>query len=130
MKGRILVIDDHEGVRETLEAFLSDLGHDVRTAADGVSGLELLSEFAPDLLFLDIFMPGVSGLEVIRRIRAVDTTIPVVMITGVDDDLIARDLLLAGATDFIRKPLRLDYLKRVVEACLSKARPSGRQPSA
>lgn len=128
MSSRILVIDDHEGVRETLAAFLSEFGHEVRTAADGESGLQLLADFAPHMLFLDIFMPGVSGLEVIKRIRAVDTTIPVVMITGVDDDSIARDLLLAGATDFIRKPLRLDYLKRVVEACLAKVRPSGRQP--
>jgi two-component system, NtrC family, nitrogen regulation response regulator NtrX len=129
MSGRILVIDDHEGVRETLRSFLVDHGHEVHLAADGETGLATLREVAPNLLFLDIFMPGVSGLEVIRRIRAVDTVIPVVMITGVDDDEIARDLLLAGATDFIRKPLRLDYVKRVVDACLAKVRPADRHPS-
>jgi len=129
MTGRILVIDDHEGVRETLGRFLADLGHEVRTAPDGESGLEQMRAFAPGLVFLDVFMPGVDGLEVIRRVRAADATIPVVMITGVDDDEIARELLLSGATDFIRKPLRLDYVKRVVDACLAKARPADRHPA-
>lgn len=120
MKGRILIIDDYPGVRETLGAFLGALGHEVLLAGDGPEGLRMLAEEQPSLLFLDIVMPGMSGLEVIRRIRAIHSTIPVVMITGHDSPEIARELLLAGATDFIRKPLNLDYVQRVTEACLAK----------
>ncbi len=120
MKGRILIIDDYPGVRETLGEFLSALGYEVLLAGDGPEGLRLLAEEHPSLLFLDIVMPGMSGLEVIRRIREIHSTVPVVMITGHDAPEIAREVLLAGATDFIRKPLNLDYVQRVTEACLAK----------
>jgi two-component system, NtrC family, nitrogen regulation response regulator NtrX len=122
MSGRILVVDDEAIAREILAAFLEDQGHEVITAGDGADALEKLKLEAPDLLFLDIFMPGSNGLDVIRQIRALDPIIPVVMITGVEDDQIAVDLLLEGATDFIRKPLRLEYVGRVVDACLAKRR--------
>ena len=120
MKGRILIIDDYPGVLEALGSFLGGLGYEVLQAADGPTGLQLLGDQHPHLLFLDILMPGMSGLEVIRRIRAIDPVIPVVMITGHDSAEIGRELLLAGATDFIRKPLNLEYVQRVVEACLAK----------
>jgi DNA-binding response OmpR family regulator len=120
MKGRILIIDDYPGVRETLGAFLGGKGYEILQAADGPGGLRMLADENPSLLFLDIVMPGMSGLEVIRRVRAINASVPVVMITGHDSAEIGRELLLAGATDFIRKPLNLEYVLRVVEACLAK----------
>ncbi len=119
---RILIIDDEEGVRESLTDFLEGEGYEVFAAADGDTGLRLLAEIKPQMMFLDIYMPGWSGLDVIRRVRQTDPEIPVVMITAHENEEIARDLLLAGATDFIKKPWRLPYLKRVVEACLAKVR--------
>ncbi|MDP2359613.1 MAG: response regulator [bacterium] len=117
---RILIIDDYPAARETLGAFLVGLGYEVLQAPDGPTGLDLLAREHPHLLFLDILMPGMNGLEVIKRIRGIDPTVPVVMVTGHDSAQIARELLLAGATDFIRKPLNLEYIQRVVEACLAK----------
>jgi CheY-like chemotaxis protein len=117
---RILIIDDYAGSRETLGDFLGLLGYEVLLASDGPSGLQMLADGKPNLVFLDIVMPGMSGLEVIRRVREVNSSIPVVMITGHDNTEIGRDLLLAGATDFIRKPLNFDYVQRVVETCLAK----------
>lgn len=117
---RILIIDDYAGSRETLGDFLGLLGYEVQLASDGPSGLQMLADGKPNLVFLDIVMPGMSGLEVIHRVREINGTIPVVMITGHDNSEIGRDLLLAGATDFIRKPLNFDYVQRVVETCLAK----------
>lgn len=120
MKGRILIIDDVEGIRDTMASFLTDLGYEVCSAGDGETGLRMLKEFDPHLLFLDILMPKMDGLQVIRMIRDQNSLIPVVMITGYDNPGIARELLLAGATDFIRKPVRFEYVQRLVEACLAK----------
>ncbi len=122
MKGSILIIDDQQAVRETMASFLSDLGYEVELAENAHIGLEMLKERRPSLLFLDILMPGMDGLQAIRKIRELDPLVPVVMITGYDNPEIARELLLAGATDFVRKPIRLDYIQRLVEACLAKLR--------
>ncbi len=122
MSARVLVVDDEQQVRDLLCSFLVDKGYEVLQASDGEQAMELLKREMPDLLFLDVHMPGSSGLDVIRRIREMNSVIPVVMITGGEDDKIAVDLLLEGATDFVRKPLRLAYIGRVVEACLSKRR--------
>ncbi len=124
--GRILIIDDDELVRKSLSEFLTAEGYEVQCAAEGDQGLRLLNEFAPDMVFLDIYMPGWSGLDVIRRVRQVNRVIPVIMITGYDNPQIARDLVLAGATDFIKKPWKLPYVLRVVEACMAKRTPRQR----
>jgi DNA-binding NtrC family response regulator len=117
----ILIVDDDPGVREVLGSFLEEEGYAIITAEGGEEALKLIHEKRPSLLFLDIFMPGVSGLDVIRQIRTIDRSVPVVMITGYDSDDIARELLLSGATDFIRKPIKLEYVKRVVISCLAKS---------
>jgi DNA-binding response OmpR family regulator len=122
MLGRILVVDDEAHVRELLSSFLKDQGHEVLEARNGAQALQLVKQESPDLIFLDIYMPGSHGLDVIRQLRELNSLVPVVMITGGEDDKVAVDLLLEGATDFVRKPLRLDYIARVVEACLSKRR--------
>lgn len=116
---RILVIDDLEGIRLALIDFLESEGYECQAAVDGVEGLEKALAWKPDLVFLDVFMPGINGLEVIRRLRQQDTRTPVVIITAYDQDELARDLLVAGATDFIRKPWDFGYLKRMVESCLA-----------
>ena len=116
---RILVIDDLEGIRAALVDFLESEGYECRAAMDGTEGLSQALDWKPDLVFLDVFMPGINGLEVIRRLRQEDNRTPVIIITAYDQDELARDLLVAGATDFIRKPWDFSYLKRMVESCLA-----------
>lgn len=120
---RILVIDDLEAIRSALIDFLESEGYECQAAEDGRAGLEKALAWKPDLVFLDVFMPGINGLEVIRRLREQDHRTPVVIITAYDQDELARDLLLAGATDFIRKPWDFGYLKRMVESCLASREP-------
>jgi CheY-like chemotaxis protein len=83
-KRRILVVDDAEGIRSYLASLLELRGFRVDTAEDGLSALALLeSGAAPDLIILDVMMPGIDGLETLRRIRARDAEVPVVMLSVV-----------------------------------------------
>ncbi len=116
----VLVIDDEESMRFFLRRALSRRGFSVAAAADGEDGLRRFREQRPDAVLLDVRLPGLGGRDVLESIRAQDTEVPVVMMTGyatVDD---ATGAMWAGATDYVRKPLRADEvaatLHRVLEA--------------
>jgi two-component system response regulator (stage 0 sporulation protein F) len=79
---RILVVDDEESIRELYRAELADEGYDVDLAADGIQALRRLEASRPDLVTLDVKMPGIDGIETLRRIREKDTTIPVILVTA------------------------------------------------
>ncbi|MBI5905892.1 MAG: response regulator [Deltaproteobacteria bacterium] len=79
---KVLVVDDEESIRELYRAELSDEGYKVALAANGAEALGLLDSFLPDLVTLDVKMPGVDGIEVLRRIRVKNPTIPVVLLTA------------------------------------------------
>lgn len=118
----ILLIDDEQSIRETLEAFLSDLGHDVRTAMTGEDGLWALEERPADLVLTDVKMPGISGLEVLQRVRESSPGTEVVLITGyaaVEDTI---EALRRGAYDFLLKPVRLAHLESVIRRCDERIR--------
>src|SRR5687768_15702096 len=100
----VLVVDDEEAVRTYLADLLSAEGYQVRTASSGVQALEMLSSNAFDVALLDVMMPDMSGLDVIRRYRAANGTTPVVVLSalsGADDAVRA---LRMGATDYLTKP--------------------------
>ena len=79
---KILVVDDEESIRELYRAELTDEGYEVDLAADGNQALRRLDDYRPDLVTLDVKMPGIDGIETLRRIRERDTTIPVILVTA------------------------------------------------
>ena len=109
----ILIVDDELGGRKTLEALLKAEGFNLIFAASGAEALDKAAEFAPDLVLLDVMMPGMDGFEVCRRLRADPflAEVPVIMVTALDD----RDSRLlgieAGADDFVSKPLDRNELR-------------------
>ena len=108
MKPRILVIDDEEGVRSSLKMILEYDGYDVMLAATGEEGVKLLDRETPDLVFLDIKMPGMDGLEVLQKLQHLVETTPIVVISGHADMATAVKATKLGAFDFIPKPLEQD----------------------
>lgn len=123
MSARILVIEDEERIRQFLQRGLSFEGYRVDTAPDGQTGLELARENPPDLVLLDLMLPGMDGLEVCRRIRAA-SDVPILMLTAketIEDRVTGLD---AGADDYLVKPFAFDELMARVRALLRRSQPS------
>ncbi len=109
---RILVVDDEALIRHLVVDTLTDEGHDVRAAPSGEAALNQLDEPTPDLLIVDLRMPGMTGQEFVRRQRAEGAPIPVVVLSGSSEARqVGADL---GALAVIHKPFDLDELVRVV----------------
>ncbi|HET8647880.1 MAG TPA: sigma-54 dependent transcriptional regulator, partial [Vicinamibacteria bacterium] len=104
MKDRVLIIDDEEGVRSSLKMILEYEGYDCLLAANGEAGLKIVERESPDVVFLDIKMPNMDGMEVLRQIKAQDASLPVVMISGHADVRTAFEASKLGAFDFLEKP--------------------------
>jgi two-component system nitrogen regulation response regulator NtrX len=104
----ILVVDDEEGIRRSLKGILEDEGYRVLLAEDGERGLRLLEEDSPDLVLLDIWMPGRDGMAILEEIKRGWPTLPVVMISGHGSIELAVRASKLGAHDFVEKPLSLD----------------------
>jgi two-component system, NtrC family, nitrogen regulation response regulator NtrX len=105
VKPRILVIDDEAAIRDSLRMILEYEDYEFSGASNGPEGLAAIQRDRPDLVLLDIKMPGMDGMEVLRKIRALDDTLPVVMISGHGTMATAVEAIKAGATDFLEKPL-------------------------
>lgn len=116
MHGKVLIIDDDASVRSVLTRMLHAEGLEVRTAVDGLPGLDEVHRFRPDVVLLDVMMPGLSGLEVCRRLKKDPNTrlIPVVLLTALaalEDRVVGIE---AGADDFLTKPLeRIELIARL-----------------
>ncbi len=108
---RILVVDDEEDLREILQIFLSELGYEVLTAADGREGLDLFLAQRPPIVLSDIKMPVMDGVEMLRQIKTEDPEAEVIMITGHGDMALAIESLKLEAADFITKPINDDVLE-------------------
>lgn len=104
--GHILIIDDEASLRQTLARILQRAGFEVTTAANGKDGLALIHEHSFDLLYLDIRMPDVSGLELLKTIHAKFPELPVILFTAQPDLNSAVEALRRGATDYLLKPLK------------------------
>jgi len=117
--GRVLVVDDETEVGRVVRDVLVNLGYIVKIAVTGREALRLAEIFLPDVVLLDIAMPGISGLEVLDRLRVDHPSMRVVMITANQDVTVARDTLARGAFDYLPKPFQFGLLERVVAAAVS-----------
>ena len=110
MGDTILVIDDEESIRNTLSAILKDEGFSVLLAEDGEKGFLCAKEDSPDLVLLDIWMPGIDGMEVLKKINSEMPSMPVIMMSGHGTIETAVQATKLGAYDFIEKPLSLEKI--------------------
>jgi DNA-binding response OmpR family regulator len=111
---KVLVVDDEPEAVELLVEFLSSKGYEVLTAGGGEEALQRVKADRPHLVLLDIRMPKMNGIEVLRRIREIDPEMGVIMVTAVNEEDMGRKALELGAFDYIVKPLDLKYLERSV----------------
>ncbi|WP_045221663.1 sigma-54-dependent transcriptional regulator [Desulfonatronum thioautotrophicum] len=105
---QIVIVDDEADIRTTLRGILEDEGHEVLEAASGEQGVEVLAEADPDLCFLDIWLPGMDGLEVLEHVHGTAPHLPMIMISGHGNIETAVAAIKKGAFDFIEKPLSLE----------------------
>jgi len=122
MKPRILVIDDEAAIRDAMRMILEYEGYECLLAPTGQDGITMVEREAPDLVFLDIKMPGMDGLEVLDRIRVMADGLPVVMISGHATVSTAVDATKRGAFDFIEKPLESERVLVTVRNALDQSR--------
>jgi DNA-binding response OmpR family regulator len=124
---RIVLVEDDEGISETLRFNLEAAGHHVQVARDGVSGLRLARTGAPDLVLLDLMLPGMDGIEVCRQLRRSGTT-PVIMLTARDAEVDRVLGLELGADDYITKPFSIREVLARIAAVLRRVDSSAPGP--
>lgn len=121
MAEKILIIDDDECLLRLAERVLQKQGYSVSTATNGEQGLALFRQIAPDLVILDVMMPGMDGWEVCRRLRQT-STVPIIFLTALGSEKNVVDGLMGGADDYLVKPFGPDELWARVNALLRRAR--------
>lgn len=117
---RVLIIDDEQVVLESCTEILLDQPYEIATATNGARGLELVEEYGPDLVFVDLKMPGLSGLEVLEAINRDDPTVVTVVITGYATIDSAIEAMKSGAYDFMPKPFTPDQFRVITARSLEK----------
>jgi CheY-like chemotaxis protein len=120
--GRILVADDNPEVREMLEDVLTSLGYVTKTAADGTEAVRAVIADAPDVVLLDVYMPGLSGVGALPTIVAVAPHTKVIMISGSANIDVLKRSLAFGAHDYVTKPFEISSLSRAIETALAMKR--------
>jgi len=121
-KYRILIIDDEEVVIDSCTQILRGSHYNLATAMNGDQGLKLVTEFQPDLVFVDLKMPGISGLEVLEKIRNLDPNIVNIVITGYATVNSAVEAMKNGAYDFLPKPFTPDEFRLITQRGLDRRR--------
>ena len=115
---KILVIDDEPGIRDLLDTLLRRKGYDVVLAESGQKGLELFRREHPDVIVLDLKMPGMNGLTVLQQVRSLDPRKPVIILTGAGTAEAEQQVRALGVTEYVEKEFSLhllgDSLKRLL----------------
>jgi CheY-like chemotaxis protein len=107
---RVLIVDDDPDTVHILTSYLAHIGFRVQSAMHGGDALMAIAHARPDLVLLDIWMPGLDGLTVLKRVRAIDAALPIIMITANTDEQAMRKAKALAAFDYIVKPINLDVL--------------------
>lgn len=111
---KLLLVDDEKGITDSLESFFQNRGFTVYSADGGEKALEIVKKDKPDIVFLDIRMRGMNGLEVLERVKKIDNKIKVIMLTIHEEQEMMNRAKELGADEYITKPFRVDYLEGVV----------------
>ena len=116
----LLIVDDEPSVRETLLAMLADQGYAIETAKNGADGIQTAQRIHPDLILLDVMMPGMDGYEVCRRVRSTPALaeVPIIILTALDDPASLLHGIEAGADDFLTKPVDRHELRARVRTIM------------
>jgi two-component system nitrogen regulation response regulator NtrX len=116
----VLIIDDEDGIRESLSGIFEDEGYSVFTAGSGEEALKVLKEQSPDLIMLDVWLPGMDGIQTLKEIRNIKPDLPVIMISGHGNIELAVKATKTGAYDFLEKPLSLERVILAAKRALEK----------
>lgn len=113
---KVIIVDDNDMTRDLMNALLKQMGHEVLGEADnGTNAAKLFKELQPDLVLLDLIMPGKTGLEVLKEIRGIDPAARVIMVTAVQQEAITQDLLDKGAIAVLSKPFSYQEFESVLK---------------
>ena len=118
-KAKILIVDDDEGTREALGEILED-EHDIHSVPDGLTAIERVQSVDYDMVLLDLIMPGIDGIETLNKIKGIDETIDVIMVSATDRAREATASIQSGATDYITKPFDAEAILTVVKRVMQK----------
>jgi len=118
IKPVILVCDDEEGIRESFKLILEEL-YDLRFATNGLDALDLLKSLSPNLMLLDIKMPKMHGMEILKQVKKLKPTLPVIIVTGYQSVEMAQEALKLGAADYIPKPFESKQILKSVSSAIN-----------
>src|SRR5437667_379352 len=111
----VLIVDDEQTLARSAKAFLADHGYEAEVAASGEKALELLERLQPDVVFADVRLPGMSGIDLLKRIHEFDPVLPVIMLTAYGSIEGAVEAVKLGAFDYVKKPVDLEELKLLAD---------------
>src|SRR5512145_1238899 len=119
-RSKIMVVDDERMIRWSIQQALTRDGHSVAAVETGEEAVSQASDEVPDLVFLDITLPGIDGLEVLRRLKSIDPSVTVVMVTATEDLKTAVEAMRLGAYDYVSKPFDIDRLRVIAQNALDR----------
>ncbi len=119
---KLLIIDDDESIRESLKLVLSQAGYKIFDVPDAEQALEILEKVHPDLIISDIKLPGMSGIELLNKVKILDGNLPFIVITAYEDTSSTIEAIQQGAYDYIEKPLEIERLKIVIKRAIEGKR--------
>lgn len=118
MKGKILIVDDQFGIRILLNEVLQKEGYDTFQAANGLQALEVLNDHIPDLVLLDMKIPGMDGIEILKRMKVIAPDIKVIIMTAYGELDMIQEAMDLGAITHFAKPFDIDDIRKAVEKYL------------